>query len=277
MITTPLMLVRFSPRFDSWLATAQNLLQQGAAPSSVEWLEETDPARLALLPERPPMRVNDSFLALARSAACHRSPERWTILYRLLWRLVHGQSRLLSELLEPDVTRLHTLARDVERDVRRLVKTIHFTSIDTTRGTVELAWAIPQHHSVELAAPQIARQQQDTLWSLLTPDLCAHWNGRQLLFSPGEHAAGAGSPRALETLWRNHHAARFELPVTDAVTKTTSPAAAVAATVPVAAALSKTVKNIVNASPASAKARETHLTIHPESWSDLPLFARKVK
>lgn len=211
MVTTTHNLIRFQPDFQSWLRAARHLLQQGIAPADVEWLETADPLKVTPLPDAPPMRFNDTFLSLARRASFHNSSERWGILYRVLWRLVHGQSRLLNELLDPDVTRLHTLARDVEKEVRHLVTTVHFTAMETERGAVRIAWFIPRHHIVELAAPQIARKLGGGLWSLLTPDLCAHWNGRQLTYSPGEKRIAAGSPHQLESLWRAHCAGRFDL------------------------------------------------------------------
>lgn len=211
MITTPLQLIRFEPAFLAWLRAARFLLQQGVEPSDVEWIETDSAAQATPVPDLGPMRFNDTFLALARLASFHRSTERWNILYRVLWRLTHGQSRLLNELLDPDVNRLHGMARDVEKEARHLVATAHFIPVDAECGTVQIGWFIPKHHSVEIAAPTLARQIGDQNWSLLTPDRCAHWNGRQLVFSPGEKLIGAGSPRQLERIWSARHAYRFDL------------------------------------------------------------------
>lgn len=211
MITTPLHLIRFVPGFASWQRAAQYLLEQGIMPSSVEWIETDEGGTLTPLPVQSPLRCQEQFLKLARLASFHRSPERWSLLYRVLWRLVHGQSRLLNELLDPDVNRLHNFAREVEKEVRHLVATAHFAPVDTEGGTVQVAWFIPRHHCVELAAPQLARQWGNTLWSLLTPERCVHWNGRQLVYSRGELQVSAGSPRQLERIWRERCASYFDL------------------------------------------------------------------
>ncbi len=185
MITTPLLLIRFRPSFESWQAAAAYLLQQSAAPSSVEWIECADGDRVTYFPELPPTRWNEDFIALARRASCHRSSERWPLLYRVLWRLIHGQSRLLNDRLDPDVNRLLAMAQEVDKETRHLVHTVQFTPMDTPHGLVQMATFHPRHHVVELAAPALARQWGETRWTLLTPDRCVSWNGRQLVYTAG--------------------------------------------------------------------------------------------
>lgn len=186
MITTPLHLIRFQPDFASWLRAAHYLLQQGIVPSAVEWLECDDPAKLTPLPEALQARWNEEFLRMARLASYHRCSERWAVLYRVLWQLVHGHSRLMRDCLNPEVNRLRTLAREVEKDVRHLVTATHFETVNTPDGAVQVGRCQPRQHSVELAAPYFARRWGNTRWQLCTPDRCVQWNGRQLVYTPGE-------------------------------------------------------------------------------------------
>ena len=48
-----------------------------------------------------------------------------------------------------------------------------------------VAWFEPEHHIVELAAPFFARRFADMPWSILTPDVCAHWDGHAVSITPG--------------------------------------------------------------------------------------------
>lgn len=213
MITTPLMLIRFRPDFESWQVASAYLLQQNASPSSVEWIECADGDRLTRFPELPPTRWNEDFIALARRAACHRSSERWPLLYRVLWRLVHGQSRLLNDRLDPDVNRLNTFANEVDKEVRHLVATAQFTPMETPNGTVQVATFHPRHHIVELAAPALARHWGDTLWSLITPDRCVAWNGHKLLYTAGtDGALESTTVRPPVSRFSAHRTARTGLP-----------------------------------------------------------------
>ena len=71
-----------------------------------------------------------------------------------------------------------------------------------------VAWFEPEHHIVELAAPFFARRFADMPWSILTPDLCAHWDGHAVSFTPGVAKIG-GADRGpaggdLAALLRQH-------------------------------------------------------------------------
>ena len=62
-----------------------------------------------------------------------------------------------------------------------------------------VAWFEPEHHIVELAAPFFARRFADMPWSILTPDLCAHWDGRRDLVL-ARRRQGRGADRRIG--WR---------------------------------------------------------------------------
>ena len=65
-----------------------------------------EPADRTPPPETPPgsFNVPAKFVELARSAILHRDPERFAILYRLLWRL-RSHHDLLEVATDPDVAR----------------------------------------------------------------------------------------------------------------------------------------------------------------------------
>jgi DNA polymerase len=46
-------------------------------------------------------------------------------------------------------------------------------------------------------------------WSILTPDLCAHWDGHAVSFTPGLSKAEAPSEDRLEETWRRYYASIF--------------------------------------------------------------------
>src|SRR5260370_16419264 len=43
-------------------------------------------------------------------------------------------------------------------------------------------------------------------WSILTPDVCAHWDGHVVSFTPGIGKADAPSEDRLEEIWRRYYA-----------------------------------------------------------------------
>jgi DNA polymerase len=46
-------------------------------------------------------------------------------------------------------------------------------------------------------------------WSILTPDVCAHWDGHVVSFTPGVSKADAPSEDRLEETWRRYYASIF--------------------------------------------------------------------
>lgn len=106
--------VRISPTFDSWQSAARTLLREGVPPDQIEWSDGTITQRSLLTlaapvtpsDPTPQYRVPARFLEMARRAAAHPDPQRWSLLYRVLWRLVKENRDLLGFELDPDVGRL---------------------------------------------------------------------------------------------------------------------------------------------------------------------------
>jgi DNA polymerase len=62
--------------------------------------------------KRAGIRVPREFVELARSAALHPEPGRWSLLYRVLWRLATSEPDLLRDTADPDLRWLSRLASE---------------------------------------------------------------------------------------------------------------------------------------------------------------------
>lgn len=113
--------VVISPDFDGWRAAARRLLEDNASPADLTW-KEGAPAPAALAdssggggPGEPSgkrgteFRVPREFVDVARAVARHPDPNRWALLYSVLWRLLHGDRELLRRAGDPEVARLSSL------------------------------------------------------------------------------------------------------------------------------------------------------------------------
>jgi DNA polymerase len=125
-----------------------------------------------------------------------------------LWRL-RTNHELLEVATDPDVIQLNAMAKAVRRDEHKMHAFVRFREIGRERESHYVAWFEPEHHIVELAAPFFARRFADMPWSILTPDLCAHWDGHEITFTPGVSKAEAPSEDRLEELWRRYYASIF--------------------------------------------------------------------
>ena len=206
------------PDFRHWRKAARQLLAKHCQPDSVHWqlrgqsagLFGDEPGTQVQGVARPPRNaVPKEFIDLAKTAACIRNEAVWPLLYRVLWRLTHGERQLLADTLDDDVLRLRRWASAVRRDVHKMHAFVRFRCIDD-RGTEHyIAWFEPSHRIVARAASFFVGRYANQHWSILTPDQCAHWDRNRLELTPGLSLADAPSGDALEDLWRTYFASIF--------------------------------------------------------------------
>src|SRR5579871_2936887 len=202
--------------FDGWRKAARALAVNGVTPADVSWsVRDAEPGLLDAQAEPAPsdvpsgaFNVSARFIELARIAILHRDRERFALLYRLLWRLLADHD-LLDIATDPDVGRISGMAKTVRHDEHKMHAFVRFREVGRERDSRYIAWFEPEHHIVALAAPFFARRFADMPWSILTPDLCAHWDGLAVAFTPGVSKAEAPSEDRLEEIWRRYYASIF--------------------------------------------------------------------
>src|ERR1700760_3806171 len=204
--------------FRGWRTAARALILNDVRPSDVTWtVRGNEPELFAAVAETSPpqpaqptatFNVPAKFVDLAKSAILHRDPERFAILYRLLWRL-RGDHDLLEVATDPDVALVGTMAKAVRRDEHKMHAFVRFREVGREQSAHFVAWFEPEHHIVELAAPFFARRFAHMPWAILTPGACAHWNGHEVSITPGVSKAEAPTEDRLEETWRRYYASIF--------------------------------------------------------------------
>jgi len=201
--------------FNGWRTAARALVLNGVKPADVTWRVKGnapdlfgDEASALLEAPEGSFNVPARFIELAQLAILHRDNSRFALLYRLLWRLrIHHD--LLDVATDPDVAEVAAMVRSVRRDEHKMHAFVRFREIGRERTSRYVAWFEPEHHIVELAAPFFARRFADMAWSILTPDVCAHWDGSVVSFTPGVAKSEAPSDDRLEETWRRYYASIF--------------------------------------------------------------------
>lgn len=203
--------------FDGWRKAARALAVNNVAPTDITWRVQGHAADLfEELPSQPlpdissdaTFNVPRAFVDLAQDVILHRDTARFALLYRLLWRLKSNHD-LMEIATDPDVIQAQAMAKAVRRDEHKMHAFVRFREIGRERDSHYVAWFEPEHHIVELAAPFFARRFADMPWSILTPDLCAHWDGHVVAFTPGVDKSEAPSEDGLEELWLRYYASIF--------------------------------------------------------------------
>jgi DNA polymerase len=119
-------------------------------------------------------------LAQLWAASCFRAPDRWALLYRVLWRWTHGE-RNVTDLADSDGAQLDLRVQSVEHDTSNLLSLTRFRRRDPSMGWPEfVGWYEPQHDLLERAAMRFAEPMGNSTWMLATPHGAVFWNGMLL-------------------------------------------------------------------------------------------------
>jgi DNA polymerase len=201
-----------------WRTAARTLRARRMRPDEVIWTVEAgadlfDDMAAEAPAGRCAFTVPREFLQLAGAAILHRSDERFSLLYRLLWRL-EGEPMVLW-VADADTDKARDFARGVGKAARSMKAFVRFQPVAGEGGApaaptdVQVAWFEPAHRVTEVVAPFFARRYAERPFSLLTPDACAHWDTRSLSFTAGADPADAPPGDGLAGYWRARYAALF--------------------------------------------------------------------
>ncbi len=204
--------------FAGWRDAARALALAGVDPSDINWQVGDTPQDLfgdeAVLdaPADMTLTVPKPFIELARSVICHSDPERFALLYAMLLKL-QTERGAMRDRADPLLKRLEVLRKSVGRDIHKMRAFVRFREMDedgTSRGEGRfVAWFEPEHHIVRTNAPFFQRRFANMNWSILTPELCAHWDGKALSFTPGATKADAPDGDPVEETWKTYYASIF--------------------------------------------------------------------
>ncbi|WP_206456145.1 UdgX family uracil-DNA binding protein [Aurantimonas marina] len=205
----------FPADFDGWRQAARTALALGIPPEEMSFVVGdaapglfAEPLRDALADAVQPT-VSKAFPDLARKLVCHANADRFVFAYRLLWRL-QTERKLLEISSDLDVLRATAMEKAVRRDSHKMKAFVRFREVEDGEGGMHyVAWFEPFHHVVELTAPFFARRFTGMVWTILTPERSAHWDGSDLTFLPGATKDMRPEGDDVEALWLTYYASIF--------------------------------------------------------------------
>jgi DNA polymerase len=201
--------------FDGFRKAARELALGGAHPSAVVFAVGDAPGDLFAGDEAAPapaptgeLRVPRHFVELAERVICHSSPDRFTLLYRILYRL-RRTPKLLDVAIDPDVHAAARLAKAVDRDCHKMKAFVRFRELATEAGPEFVAWFEPDHYIEERVAPFFMRRFAPMRFTILTPRRSIRWDTATLAFGPGADKSAIPAEDAAEALWLTYFANIF--------------------------------------------------------------------
>jgi uracil-DNA glycosylase len=197
----------YAPRtFAQWREAARELLAAGIAPGAVQWAL---PDALSGAPTLPPPPHNAVFqpnprhpapslprslMELLYAAAGCRVPDRWAVLYRVVWRWQQGDHGP-HNAADPDGARLHDMVAAVRREEHDMHANIRFRERAPEAGPPRfVAWYEPRHDVLPQVAEHFVSRMGQVSWMIATPEASMLWDGASL------HDCGplVGSPAELD-------------------------------------------------------------------------------
>ena len=191
--------LRSETDWDGWRQATRALVQAGAEPGTLTWAVGGD---VSPLPDAAgTFQVPRVLMALASVAIQAREPERFGLLYSLVWRIGAGE-KVLEDDTDPDLALVRRMALAVRADAHRMRTGLRYLPVAEGGGVRYLGWFEPAHFVLPANARLLARRYPELRLSIVTPDGSAHWDGASLLFGDGlRHAA---DDEALQAWWDTH-------------------------------------------------------------------------
>ncbi|MBS7700568.1 MULTISPECIES: UdgX family uracil-DNA binding protein [unclassified Chelatococcus] len=155
-----------------------------------------------------PIAVSRDFLALSRLAILHRDPERFSLLYALLLRIL-DEPYSLHNPADRQVRRVEALHRSVRRDIHKMRAFLRFREAGEGEMRRFVAWFEPEHHIVRANGAFFVERFTNMRWSILSPKGSIHWSGSTLSEGPAAQRNEAMGDDPVEAVWKAYYAAIF--------------------------------------------------------------------
>jgi DNA polymerase len=194
--------------FAQWREAARALLEAGVPPEAVAWPAPAPPFSGAPAGRAAPHNASSPLnqpqpgtepvprlprwlIGLLQAAACCRVPDRWSLLYRVVWRWQHDASQQRHARHDPDWARLHAMVAAVHREEHEMQDKIRFRERAPDAGPPRfVAWYEPAHDVLPQVAEHFVSRMGQVSWMIATPEASVLWDGATL-HNCGPLVAGA--------------------------------------------------------------------------------------
>jgi len=202
--------------FARWRSQARQLLVRAVPPHAVVWEDqehrqlfpsETLPAEPVAMAGRAP-RIPPQLLEALQAAAQYRMAGRWNLLYRVLWRVAHGERQAMLAG-DPDGSELQKRIKAVSREAHHLHAFVRFHPMRGRGGLDYVASHEPAHDVLASASLHFAERLGRQRWLIVSSRDAVWYDGHALEHRqpcPPEWTALAGSVRDNDDpLWQTYY------------------------------------------------------------------------
>lgn len=193
--------------FEEWRKRARALLIAGVKPelavTAIAAANHSEPPSIA-----PPRQLNVSakLLRLLENISCHRTAGRYELMYRIAWRTLFENPKLLEDAADSDVRNAMLMDSAIRRDVHKMHAFVRFREVvDQHSETQYFAWFEPEHEILRCGSMFFVKRFPNMLWTIATPDGAAVWDKTALSFVDSPAADARPVSDGHEELWRTYY------------------------------------------------------------------------
>ncbi len=206
--------------FEEWRTVTRPLLIKGVETHAIEWGDKCHSSVMgqldlmmatandAITPtgDNGSISLPSGLMRLLETIASFRHAGRWEFMYRLAYRTLRENPRLLQDAADPDVHNASLMERAIRRDCHKIHAFVRFREfVDPAGEKSYFAWFIPEHEILRRASSFFVKRFTNMSWTIATPDGAAVWDRVELRFV--DTAGVADQPRVdeQEKLWRTYY------------------------------------------------------------------------
>lgn len=190
--------------FATWRHATRHFVLAGVLPEALNWRVADAGQGVAWTPDvpqepqhpsaaPPALNLSRRFVGVLGQALQMRAPERFTVLYRIVYRLVHDGLDLANKQ-DPDLLLLRQFVAAVKAD------TLQFRSVFSAFSTQQddhILHYTPEHYILE-ANSHYCTERCARPWQIVSPYRRMEWTGSAVRFGAGTEAA----PDAESVQWQ---------------------------------------------------------------------------
>ena len=207
-------IIAIEPTFEAWRIKARSLLEDKIHFDNIVWQTSTRGSLLDFVSDPPRERASlisipREFIQEAHIVAAFRDDTTWSLLYRLVYRIVYEKKNLMENPLDDDVLDFRRRMKQVDRDLHKMKAFVRFREIQNDDGFVYMAWHRSDHRVLKFAAPFFKDRFNGMNWVIFTEDESMSWMNNKLSFGPGISQKEAEAYDEMEELWKTYYASIF--------------------------------------------------------------------
>ena len=193
--------------FEEWRNRVRPLLSAGVEPRHagdvLAGIREApistgQPMRLLTLPSR--------LMRLLESVSCFRADGRYDLMYRLAWRVLFENPRLLEDAADGDVRHATKMDAAVRRDIHKMHAFVRFREVENEqKQPAYFAWFEPTHEILRRGSLFFKERFPNMRWTIATPDGTAIWDLATLHFVATLAENDRPASDDYESLWRTYY------------------------------------------------------------------------